>query len=163
MTTMMSSRPYLIRAMHEWISDNGLTPYILVDASADGAVVPEQFIENGKIVLNISERAAEELHQDNDWILFSARFNGHAMDISVPVSAVLAIYAKENGQGMVLDKDNNVAASAPDLTQSKPKELKTELSQVKPKSKPQGVAPVKSAKVSKKPKKPGKPHLEIVK
>jgi len=162
---MMSSRPYLIRAMREWISDNGLTPYILVDASASGAVVPEQFIENGKIVLNISERAAEGLHQDNDWILFSARFNGHAMDISVPISAVLAIYAKENGQGMVLDKDEGgVTASPTDPTQlksPKSKESKIELTQVESGS--DDVERADTVKSDKKSKKPGKPHLELVK
>lgn len=110
---MTSSRPYLIRAMYEWISDNDLTPYILVNADAKGAVLPEQYIENGKIVLNISGEAVTQLQQDNDWIHFSARFAGRPMEISVPVTAVQAIYAKENGQGMVLDREDNGPPSSP--------------------------------------------------
>jgi len=102
---MTSSRPYLIRAIHDWIGDNDLTPYILVNAESPDAVLPLQFVENGKIVLNISATAISGLHIDNDWLLFSARFNGQAMDISIPITAILAIYAKENGQGMVLDRD----------------------------------------------------------
>ena len=105
--TMTSSRPYLIRAIHEWVSDNGLTPYILVNAESPGAVLPRQFIDNGKIVLNVSSTAVSDLHIDNDWLLFSARFNGQATDISIPISAILAIYAKENGQGMVLDREDD--------------------------------------------------------
>ena len=104
---MTSSRPYLIRAIHEWIGDNDLTPYVLVNAESPKAVLPQQFIENGKIVLNISAGAVTGLHIDDDWVLFSARFNGQAMDISIPIEAVLAIYAKENGQGMVLDREDS--------------------------------------------------------
>jgi len=102
---MTSSRPYLIRAIHQWISDNELTPYILVNAENPEATVPQQFIEDGKIILNISPQAVDELQIDNDWLMFSARFSGKAMAISVPVNAILAIYAKENGQGMVLERD----------------------------------------------------------
>ena len=105
--SMTSSRPYLIRAIHEWVSDNGLTPYILVNAESPGAELPRQFVENGKIVLNVSSAAVSDLHIDNDWLLFSARFNGRATDISIPISAIVAIYAKENGQGMVLDRDED--------------------------------------------------------
>ena len=103
--SMTSSRPYLIRAIYQWISDNALTPYILVNAEMPETVVPRQFVEDGKIVLNISNQAVDNLHIDNDWLLFSARFSGKAMDISVPVVAIQAIYAKENGQGMVLDRE----------------------------------------------------------
>jgi len=102
---MTSSRPYLIRAIYQWISDNALTPYILVNAEIPQTVVPRQFVEDGKIVLNISEQAIDSLHIDNDWLMFSARFGGKAMDVSVPVVAIQAIYAKANGQGMVLDRE----------------------------------------------------------
>lgn len=105
--SMTSSRPYLIRAIYEWISDNGLTPYILVDAEAPGAEVPPQYVENGRIILNIAQRAVSELHQDNDWIWFSARFGGRKQDINVPVQSVLAIYAKENGKGMVFEQEED--------------------------------------------------------
>ena len=104
---MTSSRPYLIRAMYDWISDNGMTPYILVNAESPGVRLPDQYVENGKIVLNISKQAVSHLQQDNEWIQFGARFGGKPVQIDVPVTAVLAIYAKENGQGMVLDRDDN--------------------------------------------------------
>lgn len=110
---MTSSRPYLIRAIHEWISDNGMTPYILVDAQAEGLQIPVQFVENGKIILNISERAVQGLHVDHEWLLFSARFGGQPMDVTISIGAVLAIYAKENGRGMVLE--NGDAPTPPDL------------------------------------------------
>jgi stringent starvation protein B len=112
--SMTSSRPYLIRAIYEWISDNGQTPYILVNADNPEAVIPRQYIEDGKIVLNINEQAIDNLHIDNDWLLFSARFSGKAMDISIPMTAILAIYAKESGQGMVLDRDNEASEPPPD-------------------------------------------------
>lgn len=103
--TMTSSRPYIFRAIHEWITDNDLTPYVLVNAEFPGARVPEQHIENGKIILNVSPRAVSHWRQDNDWISFSARFSGKSQDIAIPVQAVLAIYARENGKGMVFEKD----------------------------------------------------------
>ena len=104
---MTSSRPYLIRAMYQWISDNALTPYVLVNAENPQTVVPRQFVEDGKIVLNISNQAVDNLHIDNDWLMFSARFNGKAMDISIPVIAIQAIYAKENGQGMMFAQEED--------------------------------------------------------
>lgn len=111
--TMTSSRSYLIRAIHEWISDNALTPYILVNAELPESVLPQQFVDKGKIVLNIGAQAADGLHIDADWLLFSARFDGKAMDVTIPIMAVLAIYAKENGQGMVLDHENGDNISPP--------------------------------------------------
>jgi len=110
---MTSSRPYLIRDIYQWICDNGLTPYILVNAEHSQAVVPMQHIEDGKIVLNISSQAIDNLNIDNDWLLFSARFSGKSMDISIPVVAILAIYAKENGQGMVLDREETSDETPP--------------------------------------------------
>ena len=102
---MTSSRPYIFRAIYDWIVDNGLTPYILVNASAAGAEVPEEYVDNGKIVLNISPRAVHQWHQDQDIVSFSARFNGRSRIVSIPLRAILAIYARENGKGMVFDKD----------------------------------------------------------
>lgn len=98
---MTPSRPYLLRALYDWILDNGLTPYILVDAERDNIQVPEQFVENGKIVFNISPTAVRNLELGNDWVLLDARFSGTPMQVSVPTMAVLAIYARENGKGMV--------------------------------------------------------------
>lgn len=98
-----STRPYLIRAMFEWSLDQGLTPYlvVMVDRSV---LVPQEFVKNGEIVLNISPEATGNLSLGNDWIEFKARFGGVAKDILVPVERVIAIYAKENGQGMAFPK-----------------------------------------------------------
>ena len=112
LANMSSSRPYLIRAMHEWIVDNGLTPYLLVDAQQDSVEVPTEFIEDGKIVLNVSPTAVEHLELGNDWISFQARFGGRPVDISIPAAAVQAIYGRETGEGMVFDDDSSVGAVA---------------------------------------------------
>ena len=98
---MSSSRPYLIRALHEWIIDNGLTPYLLVDAKVQDTHVPTQYVKEGHIVLNLSPQAIQRLHLGNQEITFSARFGGVSYDVVVPSGAVLAIYTKENGEGMV--------------------------------------------------------------
>lgn len=98
---MTSNRPYLIRALYEWLVDNELTPYLLVDADQPQVEVPREFVEGGRIVLNINPRAISNLELGNDWISFSARFRGVLEDVLLPPSAVLGIYAKENGQGML--------------------------------------------------------------
>jgi len=102
---MTSSRPYLIRALQEWVLDNGMTPHILVDAESEGVQVPRQFVENGKIVLNISPESVVHLELGNETISFNARFSGQPMDVFIPISAVIALYARENGQGMVFADD----------------------------------------------------------
>ena len=102
--SMTPSQPYLVRAIYEWIVDNALTPYVLVNAEHDAAHVPRQYVENGKIVLNLGPVAVNDLDMANDYITFNARFGGKAMDVSFPVASVLAIYAKENGQGMVFNE-----------------------------------------------------------
>jgi len=104
---MTPSKPYLIRAIHEWIVDNELTPHILVNALVPDIVVPEKYIENGRIILNINGSAVRSLELGNEWIQFDARFDGKSMTVSVPTTAVLAIYARENGQGMVLEEDDD--------------------------------------------------------
>ncbi|MFK7893919.1 MAG: ClpXP protease specificity-enhancing factor [Granulosicoccus sp.] len=104
---MTSSRPYLIRALYEWIVDNGFTPYMLVDTALESVEVPRAFVENGRIILNISPEATHSLVLGNDAVTFNARFGGTAMDVHVPVVSVLAIYARENGQGMMFgDQDD---------------------------------------------------------
>ena len=105
---MTSSRPYLIRALYEWIVDNGFTPYMLVDTALDVVEVPRAFVENGRIILNISPEATHSLVLGNEAVTFNARFSGTAMDVHVPVVSVLAIYARENGQGMMFgEQDDN--------------------------------------------------------
>jgi len=103
--TMSSSQPYLIRALHEWITDNGQTPLIVVDTEYEGVVVPYDYAEDGRLVLNISWTATRHLHMDNDVIAFSARFDGTPYDIKVPNRAVMGIYSRETGQGMVFPED----------------------------------------------------------
>jgi stringent starvation protein B len=110
---MTSLKPYLIRSVYEWIVDNDLTPYLLVDAENKAAVLPEAFIEDNKIVLNIRPQAIQGLSLGNAQIEFSARFGGKPMHIVAPVAAVLAIYAKENGKGMVFDLEDNDGDETP--------------------------------------------------
>jgi stringent starvation protein B len=108
-TGMTSNRPYLLRAIYDWISDNGLTPYVLVDAALNGVKVPAHVIKNGQVVLNLAMRAVANLDLGNDVISFQARFSGVSQSISIPVAAVLALYAQENGQGMMFPADENGA------------------------------------------------------
>lgn len=98
---MTPSRPYLVRALNEWIVDNDMTPYLVIDAGIQGVRVPEDYVTNGQIILNVSPTAVTGLIIEDDAIEFSARFGGVPMQVYVPVIAVMAIYAKENGQGMV--------------------------------------------------------------
>ena len=99
------TRPYLARAIYEWICDNNLTPYLLVDATKPYTDVPTQFIQDGQIVLNIVPHAVHKLNMSNDAVTFSARFGGVSRDIYVPFNAVLGLYAKENGQGLFFDPE----------------------------------------------------------
>jgi len=110
---MTSNRPYLIRALFEWILDNGMTPHLLVDAMHPRANVPTQFVEEGRIVLNISPSAVHGLALGNDTIRFSARFGGVAMQVELPPAAVLALYARENGHGMVFPREEAPLDSDP--------------------------------------------------
>ena len=115
-----STRPYLIRALYEWCTDNGFTPYVAVLVD-DSVQVPREYVKNGEIVLNISYDATSSLKLGNDFIEFKARFAGSAREIIVPVGRVIAIYARENGQGMAFpapvpagsNADGNGAASSP--------------------------------------------------
>ncbi len=103
--SMTPSRPYLIRALYDWIVDNGMTPYVLVNAEDEQVVVPRQFVEGGKIVLNINPSAVQNLQLGNALVEMDARFSGTPMHISIPVMSVLAIYARENGKGMVFTEE----------------------------------------------------------
>ena len=97
---MTSNKPYFIRALYEWILDNNCTPYLVVDATLPFVEVPEQFISEGKIILNILPSATHNLHLGDDWVTFSARFSGVSQEINIPIGAIIAIYAQENGEGM---------------------------------------------------------------
>ena len=98
---MLSSRPYLARALYQWLLDNDQTPYIVVDAEHAGVAVPSQFVQNGQIVLNVAPTAVRDLMMENEAITFSARFGGQPMQVVVPSQALIALYARENGVGMV--------------------------------------------------------------
>ncbi|MBL4820673.1 MAG: ClpXP protease specificity-enhancing factor [Gammaproteobacteria bacterium] len=104
--TMSSSRPYLIRALYEWILDNDSTPYILVNAHADEVSVPQEHVKDGQIILNISPTAVQNLNIENEAMDFSGRFAGVPTRVHVPIVAVLGIYARENGQGMFFETDD---------------------------------------------------------
>ncbi|MBL8251310.1 MAG: ClpXP protease specificity-enhancing factor [Candidatus Competibacter sp.] len=108
-----STRPYLIRALYEWIEDNGLTPHLLVNAELPGVEVPHQHIKDGRIVLNINATAVRALRLGNERIEFNARFGGVARTVSIPIAAVLAIYARESGQGMAFVEEQDGEPSPP--------------------------------------------------
>lgn len=108
-TGMTSNRPYLLRAIYDWISDNGLTPYVLVDATQAGVQVPQQSVKDGQIVLNIAMRAVRNLDLGDDRVSFQARFGGVPQQVYFPMQAALAIYAQENGQGMMFPAEENDA------------------------------------------------------
>lgn len=121
---MISTRPYLIRAFYEWIVDNGCTPHIVVNAELPQVEVPQEFVESGQIVLNISMPAVKNLTLNNEAVSFQARFSGVAHDIFVPVAAVMAIYARENGRGMVFSDEEEDTESPPPKQTSNGKEGK---------------------------------------
>lgn len=131
---MTSQKPYLIRAIYEWLVDNELTPYLLVSTEFEGVQVPDEYIHDGKIVLNIAPDAVRNFLADNDWISFSARFSGKAMELFIPILAVQAIYGKENNEGMFFpDEDGSPPPTPPneDLSSKSNKTKKPSLTIVK--------------------------------
>ena len=120
--TTTSNRPYLIRALYAWLVDNDLTPYLLVDATHKRVVVPSEYVNGGRIVLNINPKAVSNLEIGNDCISFNARFSGSSLEVLVPPGAVLGIYAKENGQGMLFpDEEGLGEGGSPDDEPEPPK------------------------------------------
>lgn len=109
---MTSTRPYLIRAIYEWIVDNQCKPFLLLDASVPGVRVPPQAIKDGQVLLNIAPHSVDRLDLGTDEIRFNARFSGVSQSIIAPVAAVLAIYAQENGQGMMFPAEESTPAAA---------------------------------------------------
>lgn len=106
-----STKPYLLRALYEWCTDNGLTPFLAVQVDAD-TTVPMEFVKDGEIVLNISFDATHKLEIGNDWVTFSARFGGVSRDLAIPTGNVMAIYARETGQGMSFPVEREAAPEA---------------------------------------------------
>ena len=105
---MDSSKPYILRALHEWISDNNLTPLVLVNSKHSEVQIPSGIDEDGKVVLNVSYGATKNLELQNEGIMFDARFSGVSQNLYVPMESVLAIYARENGQGMMFGDDDKL-------------------------------------------------------
>lgn len=118
--SMTSHRPYLLRALYEWIVDNGMTPHVLVDAGQPQVSVPPHTVKDGRVVLNIAERAVAKLQMDDESIRFTARFAGASHAVMVPIAAVLAIYARETGQGMALPEEIAGESAGPDDEPSSP-------------------------------------------
>lgn len=143
---MTSSRSYLLNAIYEWIVDNGCTPYLLVNAEAEGVDVPRQFVNDGQIVLNVAMTAVISLDLGKTAVSFNARFGGKPTDVHVPLAAVLGIYARENGQGMVFEPEDPEKILSPEeslaVVQEAPKSEPTVESSepasntIKPKAKP---------------------------
>ncbi|MEN8176741.1 MAG: ClpXP protease specificity-enhancing factor, partial [Pseudomonadota bacterium] len=117
---MTPNRPYLIRAFFDWILDNDLTPHLLINAAHEGTVVPTQFVKDGQIVMNVSPSAVRDLNLGNEEISFSARFAGAPMAVHVPPDAVLGIYARENGRGMLFPEDDQEGGPPDDDTPKPP-------------------------------------------
>ncbi len=111
--SMTSSRPYLLRSLYEWILDNDCTPYVVVNAWLDHVMVPQEYVKDGQIVLNISPVAVQGLVMTNEALEFNGRFGGMPTPVHVPVEAVMGIYARENGQGMVFETGNPDPESPP--------------------------------------------------
>lgn len=109
-----SRRPYLLRAMHEWITDSEQTPHLVVDAAVEGVEVPRQYVQGGKIILNVSHGATSGLNLGNEGVVFRARFGAVTYDVSVPIIAVLGIYARETGQGMIFSDSDSPPTQPPD-------------------------------------------------
>lgn len=167
---MKSSRPYLARALYEWLLDNELTPYLVVDATLPGVEVPRQFVQNGQIVLNVAPTAVRDFFMENQAIGFNARFGGQPMQVMIPTPALIAIYARENGAGMVFGHEPELGSAEFDeielddaeLDGEKPgeaaKTFKPELTVTEPFSEKEGAKPD-----SKKDKPKKKPTLRVVK
>jgi stringent starvation protein B len=130
MSQVTSKRPYLIRAMHEWMTDNNLTPFIVIDAAAEGVSIPEQYVSDGRVILNVSYSATQDLTVGEDLMSFETRFEGRSRHLDMPTAAILGIYAQESGQGMIFteeelvpDGDESADAGPDGASQSKSREI----------------------------------------
>lgn len=128
---MMPLKPYLVRAIYDWIVDNALTPFLLVDASPAGVIVPRQYVQDGKIILNLNPQAVVGLSLGNQEITFSARFGGTPMQVTIPLNAVLALYAKETGKGMVFDSEDEGETPPPEAPTPAPRKGRPSLKVIK--------------------------------
>lgn len=154
---MNSSRPYMLRAMYQWIVDNDCTPYLLVDAAHDGVEVPAQAIKDGKVVLNLAPQAISGMDMGNDEVVFLTRFSGASMRVRAPVAAVQAVYAQETGQGMMFQDDPAATGDDGSTQHASDQNAPGESGES------QSAAP--GADEPEKPEKParGAPHLRVIK
>jgi len=172
MATMTSTQPYLFRAILEWIEDNSMTPHIVVDALGAGVLVPQEYVKDGQIILNISSSSIELYQMDNKVLHFSARFNGVSQEITVPMNFILGVYSRENGQGMYFDPaeyssesqdavdDSNANPSATDVEVVSTNTLAGNKSE---KNSEKKLDPKRTDKKSKKDVKRKNSHLTIIK
>ena len=121
---MIPLKPYLIRAVYDWCVNSDLTPYLLVNAELGDVIVPRQSVQEGRIVLNLRPQAVHNLALGDNYVEFNARFGGSPMHVKIPIKAVLAIYARENGQGMVFDGNEEGEPLPPEPTTTEPTETK---------------------------------------
>lgn len=158
MEKMTSNRPYLLRAMYDWLVDNDCTPHIVVNAYHSGVSVPQQYVSKGQIVLNIAPRAITNFVMDNEAVAFTTRFGGVPTEIFVPTMAILGIYARENGQGMMFPEED---LPSTDSSDEAPAVLDKTTKSAPDKPRPTSVS------TNSKPKRPGagkgKPSLKIIK
>jgi stringent starvation protein B len=112
MSSHSSTRPYLIRAIHQWAVDNNLTPHILVDVSIAGVKVPAGYARDGRVTLNTHPQAVKNLELGNEWLLFSARFAGSSVTVEIPVAAVLAVYVRETGRGIFFQGEDEITTAS---------------------------------------------------
>ena len=115
---MHSNRPYLVKALFDWIVDNQCTPYIVVDAFFEGVSVPRDFVKDGQIVLNIAPRSVSNFSMSNEAVSFSTRFSGVPVDLYLPTMSIMGIYAQENGRGMMFEPDDDPPPNSPKIVQS---------------------------------------------
>lgn len=139
---ILSTKPYLLRAIWEWAEDSGLTPQLMVNANIKGVMVPESYVNDGQIVLNVSSSAVQMDAMDNEKVAFSARFSGKKFDVFLPMDSIEAIFAKENAQGIYFESEEPVDGPEPDGDPVRGKE---------------NSSPKKSSK------KQGRSHLKVIK
>jgi stringent starvation protein B len=154
-------RPYLVRAFYEWLVDNELTPHLVVDATLPGVQVPEEFIQDGQIILNIAPRAVGNLEMSNEAITFNARFGGKPHSVIAPLYAVHAIYARENGAGTMFEPEDGYIGAEESLVDKKSEDVGFEVVGNVPDSEPEDESNQLSSEDSVRPK--GRPSLRVVK
>ena len=154
MSTMTPNQPYLLKAFFDWIVDNQMTPYIVVDATNELVEVPQEFVKEGQIVLNVSPSACVNFAMDLEFISFQARFGGQPQNISMPCQAVMAIYARENGAGTVFAVEEDLTATETEKTIEDDTEQST---------RPSGDVNEADSDNAPVPPKKGKPNLKVIK